>query len=823
MRRTAVELQAKIEQAKEQGRLGRDDLAQQLYSEVIAQDSPKLNNEEQFQILRAYINRGIVFLRLGQEELARQDWQTVVSAPCPRDEWLDRVKIRAFRNLAHLEKLSPPISAFIQMALKHYSDSPHLSVQRVLFEAALDTAWIYPLDSALIGFVQSLLGNFSAHEDIALVWTTLNKEERQLTRKWWGNNNETFLLPSIKTLGATFLDEVGSQVLSITPPPYKIQENALGRGGIKKLFLGHNALGWLTTNHRLEFFPDRRVETEHVRYLAFCPKRNTLAVVGDARMQRIDLYKPNGMEKIQSRAPIRGLAWGAELGWVDQHGFFMGNIKVDSAPLDGLVFWKKEFRTWNKNGLWKIVEKDKNIELLGGGGDLALVGSESFAFLRGKHVDFESAKGHRWVLELDEKPEMACLGLGGWSAWVIQKTIYLYDKDTLVRKVENLEPSCLFWLGRQLLVGCQDWSLRVISPRSSDSDLTIRHHNDWITDIAYDEDRNLLYVGGLDGQVSVWNPNNWELVDILGQKAALKLGWLRGWYRFGLSWVLAPNATHPLGWGDPILSHHLDQDGLHLLTLKGKYFGTRGSVFKPQARWLGEFQGGLAFSFPSKLETQQRTLMLPQAEAWVTQSLRWGSEWVLGTSQGLLYKVHEDETFTLSETYHVGAIKGLQIVRRDLRYPGTNDSTYFLSSGDDGKLIVWGWESFHAIEILKTAGQALLGVLACGRVVVGWDGSPMLYFWGIPGSSGFWSIKAHSKGVSCCVVDRSRRFLISGGKEGEVKIWQLPDGKLLSRLIKLDEPVVDLAWGENNNLGILGFSGEMIELNLNSEFNSSFS
>ncbi len=804
-----------IEKARAASRDGDTDLALTLYTEVISHESLDLSENDLFQVLRARVNRGVVSFNQGESQKALQDWNWVAyELAVARSEWLDRIRIRALRNLALLEKLPPPQSPHLRHALQTFCDSEYFSVHKVLFEAALESTWIYDPDGSLITFVRSLAGKKGAVEDLALVWTTLNRDERQKARAWWGKEKERQFTQILESIGPAFEDEAAHRSIHFRAPMCKINDNPYGRGGIKALFLGRQTLGWLTCDHRVEFKPDRRHHAQLVRHHAWSEEKETLALVGDEKRHRIDIVKPSGMEKILSRRPVTGLAWGRDLGWVDEDGFFKGTQRVDSAPLQGLVFWNGSFWTWNPKGIWEIREPEGQVFKRGSGGDWVLTGKSSLAQVSGNSVFFRDEVGHEWTIHLSAQPEKGALGPKRMSAWVVQGALIVYDQDTQVRKWEGIQPTALSWVSNKLLVGSQDWSFRVIDLSGKVRERVMRHHTDWVTDFAYDKSNGNLYVSSLDGQVSVWDFGALKLRDIYGQKGALRLYWGDGWHRLGLSWAQGPKNPEILGFGDPWLSQGMVGGGLHLLSLSGEYLfpGGRTTVSGTQGFYL--LNGKPYFARQGRLEDQAgKGWNLLDPEDWITAALQVGDDFALGSAKGSMYRLFENDLAPLSYQ-HLKAVQHLVVLPRQTRYPACDSTTFVASTGEDGRLLVWDWDHLRALEILKTGGSPLKGLLSCGRILVGWDGSPEIQAWGVPGSSGHWEVKAHAQGVAACVADPQGRYLISAGRDGEVKAWMLPDLRLLSRVVRLDEPITALAWRSVGQLGVLGYSGEITEIDL---------
>lgn len=813
-------LQELVEAAKQAEREEDLDRAVGLYTEALSLDGPALDVEQRFQILRARINRGLIFHRQDRDDRARADWEAAAYTAAPRDEWVDRARIRALRNLAFVEGLPPYRSPHLRHALGTFWDSPHFTVHRVLFEAALETEWVYPPDDCVPSMVRFLAGQAGTPEELLLAWATLNEAERQRVRSWRGSVPETQMVQRLARLGPPYRDEAGYTPVRWHAPLCRIREQPLGRGGIKALFGGGELPGWLTSDHRVEFLPDRQSRLESVRLAAWSETHQALAVVTDVHRGRIEVLDRSGTRRIQNRRAVTGLAWADELGWVDDGGYFCAKHPVDSNGLAGIASWKGGFRVWNAHGQWDLNRDGTAVEARGQGGDWAVSDHERFALVRGRTVVVEEHSGRLRTLELPVPPERGALGPHGWSAWVAGGVVHTFEGDRPVRRYEGLTPTCLFWLEGTLLVGSQDWSVRVLHPRKPGADRTIRHHTDWVTDFHYDAARGRLWISGLDGQVSVWNPESWELVDILAQKAGLRLLWRRGWYRLGLAWALTPDRATPIGWGDPWVGAAVTQEGLNLLSLGGRLWGPNGVREWPGARTLLSAGDVLYISTAGRLERSDGIAWdLPDAEDWATAAIELGRTLVIGTHGGAVWELWA-EGFRALESLHRKTVVRFLELPEALRYPGVGAERFFASFAEDGQVVIWDRENLRPIEVLKTGGAPLRGLLACGRVLVGWNGSPELLFWGLPGSSGFWTVKAHAKGVAACVSDPSHRVLVSGGKDGEVKAWELPHGRLLARVLRLEEPIADMAWGPPGVLGVLGYGGEVTEIDLSNYFGS---
>merc|ERR1719201_2840437 len=154
-------------------------------------------------------------------------------------------------------------------------------------------------------------------------------------------------------------------------------------------------------------------------------------------------------------------------------------------------------------------------------------------------------------------------------------------------------------------------------------------------------------------------------------------------------------------------------------------------------------------------------------------SVAWdGAESLVATSTGSLFRVRLQD---LSFTVHC------QLPTRPIHavvFPHSI-SDQFISASGDGVVTVWDANDYSAR-------------LRC------WQRSCDMYQ-----GSLLWDIDdAHRGGTNCVQIARNARFICSGGKEGELRVWELRTREMVSHLKEHSAIVNDFQLFENDRYGI---------------------
>jgi cilia- and flagella-associated protein 52 len=63
---------------------------------------------------------------------------------------------------------------------------------------------------------------------------------------------------------------------------------------------------------------------------------------------------------------------------------------------------------------------------------------------------------------------------------------------------------------------------------------------------------------------------------------------------------------------------------------------------------------------------------------------------------------------------------------------------------------------------------------------------------------------AHQGGVTALVLSHNRRFILTGGPSGEVRLWEMRSRELISHLKEHKQKVTSLALFDDDTLGLSG-------------------
>jgi hypothetical protein len=169
------------------------------------------------------------------------------------------------------------------------------------------------------------------------------------------------------------------------------------------------------------------------------------------------------------------------------------------------------------------------------------------------------------------------------------------------------------------------------------------------------------------------------------------------------------------------------------------------------------------------------------------------AELIAGTSTGYIYRVRLDglQTLTLCENHYMG-------VKCVAYAPESSDK--FATVSSDCTLRIWDAGDYTVITtaIVKDAGEPSCLVYSLDMLVSGWaDGRIRAH--DVDSGSPLWVIdNAHRHGVTALTLSHNQRFIITGGEEGEVRVWELRTRELVSHLKEHNMPVRAIALYEDN-------------------------
>eukprot|EP00164_Ancoracysta_twista_P003295 GFYU01004401.1.p1 GENE.GFYU01004401.1~~GFYU01004401.1.p1 ORF type:complete len:617 (-),score=197.08 GFYU01004401.1:136-1986(-) len=154
-----------------------------------------------------------------------------------------------------------------------------------------------------------------------------------------------------------------------------------------------------------------------------------------------------------------------------------------------------------------------------------------------------------------------------------------------------------------------------------------------------------------------------------------------------------------------------------------------------------------------------------------------GVELIAGTSKGYMYRVRiRDFKHVLHAENHSDCIVGVTYP------PGVSDR--FATVSHDGTMRIWDAGDYSVVakvmcnERCRPTCIAFSGEL----VVTGWDDGRIRAYNADTGEF-LWMIdNGHVAGVTAIAISNNQRFIISGGEEGEVRVWEVRTRELISHL-----------------------------------------
>lgn len=165
-----------------------------------------------------------------------------------------------------------------------------------------------------------------------------------------------------------------------------------------------------------------------------------------------------------------------------------------------------------------------------------------------------------------------------------------------------------------------------------------------------------------------------------------------------------------------------------------------------------------------------------------------GSEFVAGTSAGFIYRVRSSDfgALVVCENHSAAVIA--------VAYPQER-SDRFATLSLDCTVRVWDASEYRVVTMvhIKDAMQPTCLVYTLDALITGWaDGVVRCYH---PDTGDYlWRIdNAHRSGISSVIISHNERFIITGGAEGDIRVWELRSRELVSHLKEHERPVTGLA------------------------------
>ena len=114
-------------------------------------------------------------------------------------------------------------------------------------------------------------------------------------------------------------------------------------------------------------------------------------------------------------------------------------------------------------------------------------------------------------------------------------------------------------------------------------------------------------------------------------------------------------------------------------------------------------------------------------------------------------------------------------------------SEKFITSSQDGTIRLWDANDYsvraRCVNTGAIAGVYPLCSLFTDEVILsGWsDGKIRAYR--VDNNQQLWQIdNAHKGGVTCIALSHNNKFIVSGGMEGEIRVWEIRSRELISHL-----------------------------------------
>lgn len=172
--------------------------------------------------------------------------------------------------------------------------------------------------------------------------------------------------------------------------------------------------------------------------------------------------------------------------------------------------------------------------------------------------------------------------------------------------------------------------------------------------------------------------------------------------------------------------------------------------------------------------------------------------YVAGTSRGIICRVDlstPEGTSKLIQDNHYEAVSGVAYA--------PDDSSFFVTCSHDGTVRVWD-VSDYSVSARGYCQTSIVGVPMCvaftGEVIIsGWRDGKMRAHDAENGEL-LWSIaNAHRGGVTALQVSHNRKFVVSGGEEGEVRVWEIRTREMILHLKQHTMSVTSLCIFEDDS------------------------
>lgn len=138
---------------------------------------------------------------------------------------------------------------------------------------------------------------------------------------------------------------------------------------------------------------------------------------------------------------------------------------------------------------------------------------------------------------------------------------------------------------------------------------------------------------------------------------------------------------------------------------------------------------------------------------------------------------------------------------------GSNER--FATASSDGTLRVWDIVEYAMICTARARKEQERGttpqcLVFANILISGWSDGRLLAHSAETGDSLWILDNAHAGGVTALALSNNRRFVMSGGPAGEVRLWELRSRELISHLKEHKQKVTSIALFEDDTLCLSG-------------------
>jgi len=372
----------------------------------------------------------------------------------------------------------------------------------------------------------------------------------------------------------------------------------------------------------------------------------------------------------------------------------------------------------SKKAMYRLSEHDVGVKCIAFSDDELLLSSVGVAS-DGKLIVWDLSNGHIVVVVKSNPVPTSCITWGGMVKDVKRRDTPNYLLCTSGQSPSGDNCSSVLWNLNPFLGTMSSEQIHTTARGEQVRQNTV---------VAFSGDKETIYCGTTSGDFALINVRLLKLSKVV---SACKLGVLSL-----LSW---PEGVI-VGGGDGTITtfdnKHLSEDG------GGARSTNTPLVEKHQTRING---GVVAMGFsPDKAEI------------------------VAGTELGFVYRVRLEGLQTLLVcSNHCAPVKCVAFA------PESSDK--FATASTDDTLRIWDAADYTVITTanVKDAGEPSCLVYSLDMLVSGWEDGKIRAH-DVDTGKPLWLIdNAHRGGVTALTLSHNQRFILTGGKEGEVRVWEL--------------------------------------------------